>query len=55
MRPVEDSETREIKENTPEDGPVVFPTTYAMRELGMWVHGKKGILKNAKTSHSEPE
>jgi hypothetical protein len=55
MRPVEDSETREIEENTPEDGPVVFPTTYAMREPGMWVHGKKGLLKNAKTGHTEPE
>jgi radial spoke head protein 4A len=55
MKPVEDSETREIEENTPEDGPVVFPTTYAMKEPGMWVHGKKGILKNAKTGHSEPE
>lgn len=55
MRPVEDSETREIEENTPEDGPIVLPTTFAMREPNMWVHGKKGILINAKTAHSEPE
>jgi hypothetical protein len=27
MRPVEDSETREIEENTPEEGEIVMPQT----------------------------
>jgi hypothetical protein len=27
MRPVEDSETREIEENTPEEGEIVMPKT----------------------------
>lgn len=28
MRPVEDSETREIEENTPEEGDIVMPSTH---------------------------
>jgi len=33
MRPVEDSETREIEENTPEEGEIVLPSTTAMKSL----------------------
>lgn len=55
MRPVEDSETREIEENTPEEGDVVMPTTNQMKHLNMWVHANKNILKNGTTSLKQPE
>lgn len=55
MRPVEDSETREIEENIPEEGEIVLPTTSAMKSLQMWVHAYKNILKNGTTSLKTPE
>jgi hypothetical protein len=55
MRPVEDSETREIEENTPEEGEIVLPSTSAMKSLEMWVHASKNILKNGTTSLKQPE
>lgn len=55
MRPVEDSETREIEENTPEEGEIVMPSTTQMKQLDMWVHATKCILKNGTTSLKTPE
>ena len=55
MRPVEDSETREIEENTPEEGEILLPATSAMKNLDMWVHANKNILKNGTTSLKQPE
>ena len=55
MRPVEDSETREIEENTPEEGDIVMPSTNQMKNLDMWVHLNKNILKNGTTSLKTPE
>lgn len=55
MKPVEDSETREIEENTPEEGDIVMPTTTAMNAMSMWVHANKNILKNGTTSLKQPE
>lgn len=55
MRPVEDSETREIEENTPEEGDIVMPTTNQMKSLDMWVHATKNILLNGTTSLKQPE
>lgn len=55
MRPVEDSETRDIEENTPEEGEIVLPSTNEMKSMGMWVHANKNILKNGTTSLKTPE
>lgn len=55
MRPVEDSETREVEENTPEEGDIVMPSTSAMNALDMWVHANKNILLNGTTSLKQPE
>lgn len=55
MRPVEDSETREIEQNTPEEGDYVWPSTSKMNSLNMWVHANKNILKNGTTSLKQPE
>lgn len=55
MRPVEDSETREIEENTPEEGEIVMPKTSQMGSAGMWVHLNKNILKNGTTVMKTPE
>lgn len=55
MRPVEDSDTREIEENTPEEGDIVLPTTKQMNSLEMWVHANKNILLNGTTSLKTPE
>lgn len=54
-RPVEDSETREVEDNTPEEGEIVMPSTNGMNSLGMWVHATKNILKNGTTSLKAPE
>jgi hypothetical protein len=55
MRPVEDSETREVEENTPEEGDIVMPATNQMKSLEMWAHSNKNILKNGTTSLKTPE
>jgi hypothetical protein len=55
MRPVEDSETREIEENTPEEGEIVMPSTNQMKAASMWVHACKNILNNGTTSLKQPE
>lgn len=56
MRAVEDSESREVEENAPEDGSEVpLPTTSQMKSLDMWVHANKNILKNGTTSLKQPE
>lgn len=55
MRPVEDSETREIEENTPEEGEIVMPSTHQMKDPSMWVHASKNILLNGTTSLKQPE
>lgn len=55
MRPVEDSDTREIEENTPEEGDIVLPSTKQMNSLEMWVHANKNILLNGTTSLKTPE
>jgi hypothetical protein len=55
MRPVEDSETREIEENTTEEGETVLPSTNQMKSLDSWVHANKNILKNGTTSLKQPE
>lgn len=55
MRPVEDSETRDIEDNTPDEGEIVMPNTSQMKNLNMWVHGTKNILKNGTTSLKQPE
>lgn len=55
MRPVEDSETREIEENTPEEGEIVMPSTNQMKNLEMWTHLNKNILLNGTTSLKTPE
>ena len=53
-RTVEDEE-REIEDNTPEEGELVWPTTKQMSSPDMWVHAQKNILKNCRTSHNPPE
>lgn len=55
MKPVEDSETRDIEENVPEEGEIVMPGTSEMNDLKMWVHATKNILKNGTTSLKTPE
>jgi len=55
MRPVEDSETREIEENTPEEGEIQMPSTCEMKDMSKWVHANKNILKNGTTSLKQPE
>lgn len=53
MKLVEDS-PREIEENTPEEGELVYPTTEAMSKPEMWVHANLNILKNCRTAHLDP-
>lgn len=55
MRPVEDSETREIEENTPEEGEIQMPSTCDMKDMAKWCHANKNILKNGTTSLKQPE
>lgn len=55
FRPVEDSETREIEENTPDEGEIPIPSTSAMNSLSMWCHFTKNILINGTTSLKQPE
>lgn len=53
MKLVEDS-PREIEENTPEEGELVWPTTAEMANPEMWVHANLNILKNCRTAHLDP-
>jgi len=53
MKLVEDS-PREIEENTPEEGDLVWPTTEQMQKPEMWVHANLNILKNCRTAHLDP-
>ena len=54
---IEDPEEapRQITENTPDEGDLVYPTTSAMADPNMWVHANLNILKNNLTAHPEPE
>lgn len=51
--PEEDS--RDIEDNAPEEGDLVYPTTHEMSKVDMWVHETTNILKNCRTAHIEPE
>lgn len=54
FRTIEDEE-REIEENIPDEGELVWPSTNQMASPDMWVHATKNILKNCRTAHNEPE
>lgn len=54
MRTVEDNE-REIEDNAPEEGDMVYPSTKQMSSPAMWVHKNLNILLNCRTAHAEPE
>lgn len=50
---VEES-TRDIEDNTPEEGEIVKPTTKEMCAIDMWVHHTPSLLNQGKTKHSDP-
>ena len=52
---VEDSETREIEENIPDEGPAPVPTVASMKLAGNWCHHPRNILKKNTTVHSPPD
>ena len=37
-RQVQEEDTREIEDNTPEEGDIVYPSTHEMSKPDMWVH-----------------
>ena len=51
---VEES-TRDIEDNTPEDGAIKMPVPAALCSLDSWVHLTPSLLKQGKTKHSEPK
>jgi len=51
---VEDS-TRDIEDNTPEEGEIVKPTTKQMCNIDMWVHHTPSLLKQGRTKHADPK
>ena len=53
FRFAEDS-TRDIEDNTPEEGDIELPSTQAMRDASAWVHHSVSILDNCRTTHLEP-
>lgn len=50
---VEES-TRDIEENTPEEGELEKPSTKAMSSLDMWLHHTPSILKQGRVKHLDP-
>jgi len=52
---LQEESTKEIEDNTPEEGDIVLPSTKAMADPNMWVHHTVGILLNNRTGHMDPE
>ena len=52
---LQEESTKEIEDNTPEEGDIVKPTTQQMSSPSMWCHYSVGILKNNRTAHMDPE
>ena len=52
LRFKEDS-TREVEENTPEEGALEPPATEAMTKMNMWLHLYPSILKQGRLNHKE--
>lgn len=48
---VEDSETRDIEENVPEEGPVPVPAVHQMKHASQWCHFHKAVLNNGSMAH----
>lgn len=55
FRFVEDTNEREIEENTPDEGEIPKPAVSTMGSLLMWQHKDPSILKQGRTKHTDPK
>ena len=53
FRFVEETNEREIEDNTPEEGEIQKPAVSTMGSLSMWLHKDPSILQQGRTKHTD--